>query len=205
MPFVTQKNENNCGAICYCYLQWLLEGRSPTSPPPADQAQKLVDRVYHYIQFQDARPKQIPPKVLPPDYCDPAKMLSLLQPSHPNTVFHIVGISPIWDIFQAMRSPWGPEEYYINMLAEKGKVNDSTDLPLPMGGQYSTAVFAASINGTYIGLHYILYQHTGTSLFRYNPWDGVAANCTGYEDFDYADPYGQTIHLSFAHAGLLIK
>lgn len=204
MPFITQKNDNNCGAYCYCYLQWLLEGRSPSSPPPADQAQILVDRVYHYIQFQDARPKQIPPKVLPPDYCDPAKMLVLLQPSHPNTVFHIVGASLLWPIFLAMRGPWAPEEYYINMLAEKGKVNAATDLPLPMGKEYSIAVFSASVSGTYIGLHYILMQNTGTSLFRYNPWDGVAANCNGYEDFDFTDQY-QTIHLSFAHAGLLIK
>ena len=204
MSFITQGRENNCGAFCFCYLKWLLEGRSPASPPPVEEAQKLVDRVYRYIQFRESRPSQIPNRDLPADYCAPAKMLSLLLPSHPNTVFHIVPGSPIWDIFQVMRSPWAPEEYYIDLLAERGRVNHNEDLPVPLAGKFSIAVFAASIDGTPIGLHYILVQKTGTGLFRYNPWDGVAASCNGYEDFDFTDHH-QTVHLSFAHTGLLVK
>lgn len=203
MPFVTQIQVGGecCGAMCYCYLQWLLDGRNPD-----DEDQDLAadayeaQRVYRYVQFGDAKPLQIPKDELPPEYCDPVKIVSLLNVDPIREgAFYISPKSSLMKILGAMQAPYAVEEYFIEKMERQGMLKNE-DLPELKDGEYAIALYDVLYRGQNFGKHYILFEKKWNQLRRLNPWDGCLTACSSYDSFQ-----AQGKQMEFAHAGILFR
>lgn len=203
MPFLKQADgKNNCGAYCMCYLEWLNENRTPDAgPKPGDQGE--VDEVYRHVQLGNAAI----PGLLPPDYCDPVKMIGRLREKHEEVSFFLTPGTDIDKILEAMKAPGQPEKDDIDRLTAEGKIQKVPPQP-PEKEEAAIAVYyvvdpRAKLS---VGMHYILFcRDKEGRLHRYNPWDGEAARCDGYDPFAYPNESARVYTLAPAGAAILIK
>lgn len=206
MPFVIQKYYDNCGAFCLCYLKWLNAGRRPSDPltkEQEDQDRAQIKDVYMAVQFGDSRPVLPPPHGVPEDYCDPMRMILLLRMERTETLFFISKKSTMFPVFQAMNAPNAREHAFIKALEDTDGLHLENP-PLPGPGKAAIAVYNVLDSGkVLVGQHYILFQNQEGSLYRYNPWDGVAVSCTGYTEFTYTMEDGEVYTLTPADAAII--
>ncbi len=200
MPFLRQTPEegkNNCGAFCVCYLRWLKAGRTPEKGVLLPDDSTMVNDVYKQVIVGNAAI----PKLLPDDYCDPVKMIKLLQKENKDAAFYYSGESMVTDILKAMRQPGAPEKDDIDELDKNNKLINIAPNP-PLAGQSAIAVYYVSAGKGLppFGMHYILYRTNPEGQhFCYNPWFGTAEHFTDkYIDFDCG------WYLSPANAAIII-
>lgn len=206
MPFVTQDATNSCGAYCLCYLKWLNDDRRPESPLTEEQAKMDRDQikdVYAAVQFGDGQPTLPPTIPVPKDYCDPMRMILLLQSNGIHVDFSISRGSTMYPVFQAMNLPNAREHAFIRALEAAERLQfENPRLPGP--GQAAIAIYnIADSDETILGQHYILFRNHEGLLFRYNPWDGEEVRCDGYTKFTYIPVPGTQYTLSSADAAIV--
>lgn len=181
MPFLTQGNQNNCGAFCICYLNWLDRGRTPAGGPQNND-QAMVDEVYNFVQMGDsAQPDD------PPDYCDAVRMMALLQLLY-NISFYADPTQDIYNTIKTLHLDVGArDKAFMDILEATGKLHEAPP-PEPQDWEGPMAALAVyemlNAAGTVVGKHCILFRRgPGGEIYRYNPWDGMAVAANGYDGF----------------------
>lgn len=196
MPFPTQKQDvNNCGAICICYLRWLEAGRTPEmGPQPGDD--DMIKDVYKAVMVGNAAVQN-----LPCDYCDPVKMMEILESDHADVSFYLSEKSEVINILKEMRKPGAPEKDKIDEMEANGKLLYSPPI-VPEKGQATIAVYyvVETTGGQLLGMHYLLFRTNEKGQHScYNPWLGKADHFTGYNDYQCGN-----LFLSSANAAIVI-
>ncbi len=199
MPFLKQvgKYGNSCGAFCICYLNWLEAGRTPDGGILPEDEDQVMD-TYRFVQFGDGRVSG-----LSYDYCDPTRMLALLQVSK-DASFYLARTSALNLVLDQMKAKTARQKAYVEALEKEEKlVGRAPDFP--RDGQAAIAVYVIKDNaGNPRGQHYILFRENQGSVSRYNPWDGVGVSATGYDEFEYGEGLDK-VTLAPLGAALLVK
>jgi hypothetical protein len=159
-----QGTQNNCGAFCLEYLKLLKQGiisvapdisAIPQSSIRRSDAQSAVDNYYSVIQFG----KDFPP--VKADYCDPVKMMDVIQGLGYHSTFYYEPKSTIEQILSALT---GLSYYAPPQLAN----TVANPLPVLQDGDYQIAIYA--VQGE---LHYVLWTQENRYSYMYNPWNGA--------------------------------